>query len=629
MNRFLNLLRTLRSRTTPPVANATRPVVARDLDFTPISPEAPDAAIAALPQMQTAARLTLALPADAPDATSWAGGNPDLPHDEPWPHFDDQPLSFLVRIDCRDLPVDVWGGVGPRTGWLSLFMDPRYPQDSTFPVCVLHHEDRGAPRSAPQIARPHFTARDAPLPRLPIIIDAGPGNDGYPGRWTGMQVDVPAGRRRPFNYGQLSEWLMMLRKRVDGATASPSLDERLNGSIHRGRADGASADDLYLATEAGRALALLPIHRETVADALAAIDEITAHTTDISPETALDGAEWDRIRRRLTDVGLARLKWTTTRPAAPTARTWTIDFPPGRASATTMAELRRDAFQWRADWRRAADKVAEAIAETSRHLTTIAAYRETLLPQDVPPIDQAKIDAMHARLSQDLANLRAYPKRIAGLREFAEGAFEILDQAADRSASDSASPNPISPDLKPLADIFASSPPPLLEPILLPRTAPALDTLSLYLQPLVGDDAYPDNVSKRDWAQCAADAELAGGTSIPADLCGEIQAELRAHLSRGIGRMGGLPRWEHIHSELFHACRYSNGPDRAAYLASQKYDIFLCTPEFEADHALLFQLHSEDAANWMFGDGSHLIVVISRPALAAGRWHEARGILSG
>jgi uncharacterized protein YwqG len=53
--------------------------------------------------------------------TSWIGGDPKLPDPFRWPSRDGQPYQFLCQIDCATLPRELWGGLGPRTGWLAFF----------------------------------------------------------------------------------------------------------------------------------------------------------------------------------------------------------------------------------------------------------------------------------------------------------------------------------------------------------------------------------------------------------------------------------------------------------------------------------------------------------------------------
>lgn len=58
------------------------------------------------------------------EARSWIGGLPKMPAGMDWPRAKPKkPLHFMAQINCADLPPELWGGLGPREGWLLLFAD--------------------------------------------------------------------------------------------------------------------------------------------------------------------------------------------------------------------------------------------------------------------------------------------------------------------------------------------------------------------------------------------------------------------------------------------------------------------------------------------------------------------------
>lgn len=74
------------------------------------------------PHFKVAARLDPLVP--IPDGhllRSWIGGNPRLPDPFVWPERGGVPYYFLAQVDCSELPEDLWGGRGPRSGWLAFF----------------------------------------------------------------------------------------------------------------------------------------------------------------------------------------------------------------------------------------------------------------------------------------------------------------------------------------------------------------------------------------------------------------------------------------------------------------------------------------------------------------------------
>lgn len=88
----------------------------------------------------------------------WLGGLPMLPDAVPWPYSvsreyperGERPLHFVAQICCADLPPDLWAGLGPRHGWLRLFIDPNQgdPQGSDA-FAIVHTGTLGSERASP------------------------------------------------------------------------------------------------------------------------------------------------------------------------------------------------------------------------------------------------------------------------------------------------------------------------------------------------------------------------------------------------------------------------------------------------------------------------------------------------
>jgi hypothetical protein len=66
------------------------------------------------------------------------------------------PLHFVAQIACEDLPRELWGGLGPRTGWLLLFLNGEDWDVMSNPEAlqVLHISELGAERRPPPGIRP-------------------------------------------------------------------------------------------------------------------------------------------------------------------------------------------------------------------------------------------------------------------------------------------------------------------------------------------------------------------------------------------------------------------------------------------------------------------------------------------
>lgn len=67
-----------------------------------------------------------------------------------YPERGERPLHFVAQVACADLPPELWGGLGPRHGWLLLFIDPNhFPPLGPNTLRVMHTETLGSERPAP------------------------------------------------------------------------------------------------------------------------------------------------------------------------------------------------------------------------------------------------------------------------------------------------------------------------------------------------------------------------------------------------------------------------------------------------------------------------------------------------
>ena len=121
-------------------------------------------------------------------ARSWLGGLPRLPEDVAWPRSEaGAPLQFVAQVCCADLPKGMWGGIGPRDGWLLLFVDCYSLHDilRNGTVQVLHVLKLGPEREPPEDMG---TYRNAMLDHidysLPVV------RPGIPKMWRRWPVDV-------------------------------------------------------------------------------------------------------------------------------------------------------------------------------------------------------------------------------------------------------------------------------------------------------------------------------------------------------------------------------------------------------------------------------------------------------
>lgn len=127
-------------------------------------------------------------PSDAP-ARSWLGGLPTLPDDIEWPRgvnpeFPDRgavPLHFVAQVCCEDLPAELWGGHGPRQGWLRLFVNGNSSENEDPGLWrIVHSAEPGSEREPPADIGPihdgstaggsPWTQANAVYPRWPVDL---------------------------------------------------------------------------------------------------------------------------------------------------------------------------------------------------------------------------------------------------------------------------------------------------------------------------------------------------------------------------------------------------------------------------------------------------------------------------
>ncbi|MBJ7500543.1 MAG: DUF1963 domain-containing protein [Sphingopyxis sp.] len=182
-------------------------------------------------------------PRDAISTNSWLGGRPRLTAGIEWPRIDGQPADFLAQIGCADLPPDLWGGLGPRSGALAFFIHRH-----RYEMRVVHLGDGGAP-VAPQFALNDAEGWFGPqgalasgdlasfavraFPEWPVDLvavrpgDADPRSEADPDEPgttlydRGYDIADPA--FHPFDWGSMMAMVALLEMRLDRLTAGEAL----------------------------------------------------------------------------------------------------------------------------------------------------------------------------------------------------------------------------------------------------------------------------------------------------------------------------------------------------------------------------------------------------------------------
>lgn len=253
---------------------------------------------------------------------SWLGGRPMMPDDIAWPTaFNSErrergrcPLHFVAQIACADLPKELWGGLGPRTGWLLLFLSG---EDS----------DVSANKEALQVIHiPELGPEQEPPPNIGPVHDeifTGPdykflrSQDDVPGEWRRWPVDLIAIPNRPID--NEDEHLTIIPEDLasalyEGAAVSP--DKRISAPPQppfSWRGALYVVDSVIRALSSNRRLpGIVDKDRETIStpawfeESIAALDHSTARWLDSpgwrianTPVPDDQDAEAKRLERKL------------------------------------------------------------------------------------------------------------------------------------------------------------------------------------------------------------------------------------------------------------------------------------------------------------------------------------------
>ncbi|MEX1153720.1 DUF1963 domain-containing protein [Parvibaculum sp.] len=227
------------------------------------------------------ALLTPVVPLPAQQHAGWFGGMPRLPGNIAWPEIEGEPLRFICQLDLSALPENIWSGLGPRRGWLAVFLHP----EKLTPK-VLHIEGELKRREGPgQTDAVWFWPRaydkqrpplQAHSPEWPIAVMEHVGQlpppagwrkgkaPGFPDPRDAESPDLSNAAFHPFNEATLSALLESVRKQLNERKA------RIDGLLQKKCRDETRTELERMQPEASRALerfsliedALLPFTKE-------------------------------------------------------------------------------------------------------------------------------------------------------------------------------------------------------------------------------------------------------------------------------------------------------------------------------------------------------------------------------
>ena len=126
-------------------------------------------------------KLMPQIPIGGGSSAGWFGGKAALPENMVWPERNGEKLLFVGQINLEALPKGLWSGLGPRQGWLGIFLPSQWPYQP-----MLMHFDGPLvevtppiPPNAAEWAR-SFDFKEPQtfaLPRWPVVLDSMAGNE--------------------------------------------------------------------------------------------------------------------------------------------------------------------------------------------------------------------------------------------------------------------------------------------------------------------------------------------------------------------------------------------------------------------------------------------------------------------
>ena len=345
---------------------------------------------------------------------SWLGGLPMMPESVPWPRsvsFDypdagERPLHFLAQICCADLPEKLWGGLGPRDGWLLFFYDPNqhFPEDEGS-FKILHTDERGTERTAPSDLGPvHDGNYSGPsyrylegvgevpktwrrwpvdlvvVPNVPKEVDGrivvAPKNYARV-LYEGQEV---ADERRPATDPFTSRMALAVLSNIETQLAKYPLKADMPESVYKGLKD----PDVLAA--------LTP----DISGAAARIEALRdARQEEVDPQSEASRAEWDRLKKMEQHLETAK------RRAALLDR-----FP----SADALRDHQRETAEAFEVWR---NNALRLIREMKLELPS--PETDTALPVGTWPHMEARLRALifHYWVYYDFSKSRSVPDKIS------------------------------------------------------------------------------------------------------------------------------------------------------------------------------------------------------------------------
>ena len=296
----------------------------------------------------------------------------------PWPCMDGgAPLQFVAQVCCADLPKEMWGGIGPREGWLLLFVECYSMEGESRDgnVQVLHLRELGPEREPPEDMGTYRHAMNDFIDyHTPII------RPGIPKMWRRWPVDlVMQDVPEPEEYDGEMVWAP---KRVDP-------EELYGGPVKREYLRLSMKAETRPLTWRGVLLLLDGLLSHMNTDLQAAHNPQTSAALTLEPDFVAGALEKARVQLATASVQLAQNEGQLEK---------------------RRAEAPADLAEIEARFQKVFERSREEIAHLERNVADLAPYAgfggDVLLAAEVQQAKDAHRDWLLARERQ-VAELRA------------------------------------------------------------------------------------------------------------------------------------------------------------------------------------------------------------------------------
>ena len=570
-----------------------------------------------LPQVATSARLVIQPLETARPAASYAGGDPYLPDDVPWPEVNGVPMGFVMQLDCSELPEDLWGGIGPRSGYLSIFMDEKI----TAPR-LIYHEIRGHIRPAPKMPKPHWKAHDERVPSAGIWITEWPTEQrdrnsvSEPEKACFDRIE----EMMPLTWGQAVLLLDKLANRSgrmgfrrNRKAAMASLKEAPARPGEDYSLESAKVAQRMQRSASARVLCLLRAALRQPADAQLTDEDRTKMASSLATAITANGSLID-IRPGLDILGY-RIVYREFKNQEPQSLG-----PPLLSFISSYESV----------WTKTLKDVELRQRILTGNLESCEAAELFVPPEGIPNYDKAELARAKTTIKEDIAALDAFREECAEslswLKELSKSAMTVKDKLNGDDTRQF-----------------------LLDTLRAIRTAGAPETefyriTEIYRicevdctpQAVLALDGLNASDWSRIWHQSAAQLAMKDPTLVPAAIREQFMDWLRNKLAFPPHQMGGIPRDALFHYEAWfrpsHYVRESRRQDWltkgeqtrcGGYKSHTQYD-----PPFDGENILLLCLFSDFLLDWRWGDGYSLLLAMPRDALEHGRWDQVDFVIT-